>query len=114
MEKPVTTPDYLHHFYCLVVGSRSITDYAFVRAKLDEILAPYAPDIVIVSGGARGVDSLAEAYAEERGYIKAIFPADWDRYGKSAGYRRNVQMHKYLVNKNHNSRYRNPIQIIQC
>ena len=35
---------------------------------------------------------LEKKYAEEKGYEVLRYPADWDRYGKSAGYRRNKQM----------------------
>lgn len=46
----------------------------------------------IVSGGAIGVDRLGERYAKDHGVSLKIFPADWNKYGKSAGYRRNVEM----------------------
>lgn len=49
----------------------------------------------IVSGTAKGIDTCGEDF----GYIKAItvkkFPADWDRFGKSAGHKRNAQMAEY-------------------
>ena len=86
-------------FYCLVVGSRGITDYPMICRELDRLLASHAPNICIVSGGARGVDSLAEKYAHERNYETRIFPAKWDVYGKSAGYRRNEEMHRFLSQK---------------
>lgn len=82
-------------FYCLVVGSRTITDYNYIKETLDYFLQNKS-EITIVSGGARGVDSLAERYAKERNYGLKIFPADWDRYGKQAGYIRNDEMHKYI------------------
>lgn len=49
----------------------------------------------IVSGGARGADSLAERYAQENDIQLTVFPAEWDKYGKSAGYRRNHQIIDY-------------------
>jgi hypothetical protein len=49
----------------------------------------------VVCGGARGVDMLGCEWAQERGIPVAWYPAEWDRYGKSAGYRRNVQMGDY-------------------
>lgn len=82
-------------FYCLVAGSRTITDYNYIKETLDYFLQNKT-EITIVSGGARGVDSLAERYAKERNYGLKIFPADWDRYGKQAGYIRNDEMHKYI------------------
>ena len=50
--------------------------------------------IIIVSGGARGADLLGERYAQENGFAIERYPADWDRYGKSAGPRRNREMAK--------------------
>ena len=78
----------------LVVGSRSFSDYELLKATLDKLL-PHT-DIEVVSGGAKGADSLAERYAKEKGYILKIFPADWNKYGKRAGYIRNAEMHEYI------------------
>ena len=84
-------------FYCLIVGSRTFTDYELMKKKTDYLLSNIAKnDIVIISGGARGADSLAKRYAEENNYKYYEFKADWDTYGKSAGYRRNVEMQKYI------------------
>jgi nucleoside 2-deoxyribosyltransferase len=47
---------------------------------------------VVVSGGARGVDLEAEGAARARGLAVQIFPADWDKYGKRAGFLRNQQI----------------------
>lgn len=80
---------------CLVVGSRNFNDYELMKENLDSILSTYE-DICIVSGGAKGADSLAERYAKEKGYKLKVFPADWDKYGKSAGYIRNEEMHRYI------------------
>ena len=69
-----------------VVGSRHFFGYARIRKVLDE----YRPFITgIVSGGALGVDTLAIRYAKEHDIPKVEHLADWDKYGKSAGYRRN-------------------------
>jgi hypothetical protein len=52
--------------------------------------------IEIVSGGARGTDTFAERWAKENNILIKIFKANWDMYGKSAGYIRNADMHNYL------------------
>ena len=49
-------------------------------------------DIQIVVGGALGADALGEAFARKHNTNLAIFPAQWEVYGKSAGYRRNKMM----------------------
>ena len=69
-----------------VVGSRSITDYSFIKRLLDRKLDSIE---CIISGGARGVDTLAERWANENRIPIKVFPADWDRWGKRAGYIRN-------------------------
>ena len=46
----------------------------------------------IIHGGAKGADSLAGEWAASRNIPVTIFPAQWNTFGKSAGYRRNVEM----------------------
>lgn len=87
--------DYFNPFYCLVVGSRGFNDYDTMCKVLDHLLSN-KKYIVIVSGGAKGADTLAERYANDRGYRLKVFKANWDKHGKSAGYKRNEQMHLYL------------------
>lgn len=82
-------------FHCMIIGSRGYTDYAAFEAKCDALLADKT-DIEIVSGGCSGTDAMAERYAHSRGYPLQIFPADWSRYGKRAGYVRNREMHAYI------------------
>ena len=82
-------------FYCMVVGSRGFTNYDFLCRKMDHLLCK-KKDVVIVSGGAKGADTLAKKYAQEKGYFYKEFPANWDKYGKRAGYLRNREMHEYL------------------
>lgn len=54
-------------------------------------------NIEIVSGTARGADRFGEWLAQECGYELTKFPADWDKYGKSAGYIRNKEMSEYAT-----------------
>ncbi len=69
-----------------VVGSRDFTNYALFSKVLDE---PYPFMTGIVSGGARGADTLAARFAIERGILLVVHKADWKGKGKSAGYQRN-------------------------
>lgn len=73
----------------IVAGSRTVTSYREVEAAI--ISSGFEPT-VIISGTAKGVDQLGEQYAKIKGLEILRFPADWNRYGKSAGYRRNVEM----------------------
>lgn len=49
----------------------------------------------IVSGGAQGVDFLAELYAKKHSWPFKEFPAKWNEHGKSAGILRNKEMGNY-------------------
>lgn len=75
----------------IVAGSRYITDYEFVKRCIQTSGIPVSQ---IISGGARGVDSLAEKYANEFRIPCQIVPADWNKYGKAAGMVRNKLMAK--------------------
>jgi predicted Rossmann fold nucleotide-binding protein DprA/Smf involved in DNA uptake len=78
----------------IIAGSRDFNDYEAVKKYADHILSNQS-EIEIVSGGANGVDKLGEQYAKEKGYKLTIFKADWNKYGKSAGPKRNAQMAEY-------------------
>jgi len=71
----------------LVCGGRDFADYAYLCSILSAIKIE-----VLVAGGCRGADLLARkyAFAEKIPYVE--YPAEWDRYGKSAGFRRNEDM----------------------
>ena len=60
-----------------VIGSRSINN-----AEIDRLVPP--DTTLIVSGGAVGVDTLAERIADRRGIKKLILYPDYELYGKSA------------------------------
>ena len=49
----------------------------------------------IASGAAKGADKLGEQYAKERGFKLTKFPANCNKYGKTAGPKRNQQMAQY-------------------
>ena len=82
-------------FKVVVAGSRSFSDFERLAADLDFLLSRRLPAVEVVSGGARGADALGERYACERGLALRVFPADWVRFGRSAGFRRNAEMAAY-------------------
>ncbi len=67
-----------------VVGTRTFKDYELMKKEI-EIINPTR----IVTGDARGADSLAVRYAEEKGIPYRVFEADWSGEGKKAGMLRN-------------------------
>ncbi len=81
-------------FRVIVAGGRDFADYKLLSEMMDEYLSKVTDDIFIVCGQARGADTLGEQYAKEHGYQVNYFPANWNRFGKSAGYIRNTEMAK--------------------
>lgn len=82
----------------IIAGTRDFNDYAFLKRNLDYFLQGINPnneEIEIVSGNARGADKLGERYAKEHNLPVKLFPANWDKYGKRAGYLRNQEMANY-------------------
>lgn len=79
----------------IIAGSRDcpLEDrglYEAVRAMLFTETADQ--DIEIVSGGARGADKFGERFATEHSLPLKVCKANWDKYGKRAGYLRNIEM----------------------
>lgn len=81
-------------FRVIIAGSCAFSDYDLLCRKCDSILSGklVTHNIIIVSGTARGADTLGERYARERGYAVRRFPADWKQYGRAAGPIRNSEM----------------------
>jgi hypothetical protein len=80
-------------FKVIICGSRNFNNYDLLKTKCDYYLSRFLkPEVTVISGTAKGADSLGEQYAIEKSFEILKYPADWDRYGKSAGYKRNQQM----------------------
>lgn len=80
-------------FRVIIAGSRDFSDYDFLRNTMDYLLQNITDrKIIIICGMARGADTLGEQYAKFKKYEIRYFPADWEKFGKSAGYIRNKQM----------------------
>jgi len=76
----------------IIAGSRSINTMTTVERAIEESGFSLAE---IISGSARGVDALAEQFAEKHGIPCKIVPAEWEQYGRPAGLIRNAQMAAY-------------------
>jgi len=85
----------------LVCGGRDFDDYPLVRQTLYSLLPPSTedmstwlppPDTVIIHGGARGADLLADQWAVTNWVTIEEYKADWNKHGKAAGPIRNKQM----------------------
>ena len=73
----------------VVAGGRTYTNTGMVFICLEKIVQK---GDVIISGHAKGVDMMGELYAQKNNLACEIYPAEWDKYGRSAGPRRNEQM----------------------
>lgn len=80
----------------IVTGGHDFDDYEYMSAKLNElfwlsdIFAEYP--IKIISGMAKGADTLAIRYADESELTKILFPANWKSHPRMAGILRNEDM----------------------
>lgn len=82
----------------IIAGSRNFNDQDLFDNSIHDILIKYETDeLEIVSGGCSGADIMGEEYAEEWDIKCAVFPADWNKYGKAAGPIRNEQMARYAA-----------------
>lgn len=73
-----------------IVGSRGFDDYDMVEHHLNQ----FTNITKIISGGAKGADSLGEKYADANDIEKVIHYPDWEKYGKGAGFIRNTRIVK--------------------
>lgn len=73
----------------IIAGSRDLTNYSLLLKAVENCGWAITS---VVSGNARGADKLGEIYAEKNSLPCEKYPAEWDKYGKSAGYKRNVLM----------------------
>ena len=76
----------------IIAGSRRFTVGMAVIWAVEEAKEKGIVPTIVLSGTARGIDRLGEAWAEDMGIPVERFPADWKTYGRSAGYRRNQAM----------------------
>lgn len=84
----------MENFKVIIAGSRGFSNYKLLKEKCNEYLREKRKEynIIIISGGARGADTLGEKYAQDEGFSLEVFSANWNKFGKSAGFRRNEQM----------------------
>jgi hypothetical protein len=74
----------------IIAGGREFNDFLLLTTECSKL------DITeVVSGRARGADSLGEEYASDNFIPVQFSPADWDKHGKAAGFIRNKEMAIY-------------------
>lgn len=78
----------------VIAGCRTFSDYERAREAIGKIIKSKfsGENVKIISGGCRGADKLGERYAHENGLKLTIYNAEWDKYGRAAGPKRNEKM----------------------
>ena len=76
----------------IIAGGRECVDYRVVS----KAMLQFGEEVTeVVSGCARGADTLGEQWARNHSIPIKRFPADWDKHGRGAGYIRNKYMANY-------------------
>ena len=79
----------------IIAGGRDFNDYLQLRDTFTNFMAPYKnSEVTVISGMAKGADTLGIQIAKQYGLPVIEMPANWDHYGKSAGHIRNAEMAK--------------------
>lgn len=83
----------------LIAGSRTFNNYSLLEDEIvkfcqDKEIKISPDSLIIISGTAKGADKLGELFAYKQELFVKRFPADWERFGKAAGYFRNEDMAK--------------------
>lgn len=95
----------MKEYRVIIAGGRDFDDYTLLANEVIKFLPELSPHKVeIVSGGQVtkkddgiycGADFLGEKFAAQYSYPCKVFPANWEKFGKGAGPRRNITMGDY-------------------
>ncbi len=75
----------------IIAGSRNITQLKIVEST---IIRSGFNISTVICGGAKGVDLLGEKWAKQHNILIEYYLANWNKFGKKAGYLRNEEMAK--------------------
>jgi len=77
-----------------IVGSRGFQNYELLKHHIISYFSEedFFSIEEIISGGARGADELGERFARDFNIPLKLFKPDWDKYGKKAGFLRNIDI----------------------
>ena len=76
----------------LICGGRKFNDYDFLNECMNIVYKQVGIIDAIISGRCKGADMLGERWATKNKIPIIPFPANWKRFGDSAGNIRNQQM----------------------
>ena len=76
-----------------IVGGRGFNDYESLKKELSKFIEENSISLnYIVSGGAKGADTLAEKFATEMDVEMIVFKPDFEKFGRGAALARNTQI----------------------
>ena len=84
----------------IIAGGRDFSDRLLLKKEVEAFINEQSvslSDVEVVSGFAKGADTLGEAWGFVSGVKVKIFPPDWNRHGKAAGPIRNREMAEYAT-----------------
>lgn len=82
-------------YIVIIAGGRDFNDYDMLDEKLNFYFQNVPMEkVLIIGGGAKGADKLGKDWAKENIIEYKTFHADWNKYGKAAGPKRNTEMAK--------------------
>ena len=78
----------------VIAGCRDYDNYNEAKEYIEFCISKIKKEhnLIFVSGGCRGADLLGERFAYENGYQIERYPAEWEKYGRAAGPKRNMKM----------------------
>jgi len=76
----------------IVCGGREFSDIDWLYLELDTLAQRFGAPELVVHGAASGADTLAGSWASARGVECHSVPAEWSKFGRSAGSKRNQKM----------------------
>lgn len=84
----------MEEFKLIVAGGRDFDNTELLVDTLNELAHTVFSDkgVSIVTGMARGADAMGSWFASRYNVKQYQFPADWEKYGKQAGFLRNMEM----------------------
>lgn len=87
----------MNDFKLIVAGGRDFNNFELFQKELLSLVQNEYKDkaVSLVSGMARGADMMTYNFARSVGAQCYAMAADWNKYGKSAGYRRNSDMGRF-------------------
>lgn len=76
----------------LITGSRDWTDELAIMQAISDVAIPPEAWTLVSGACPTGADRIAEQFAEGLGMTLELHPAEWEKYGKRAGFKRNDEM----------------------